>query len=112
MNKKYIYGGLGLIAIALVVAFFMTRKDKSVIYYAQKFCTCATELSELETQRTMGRVSPAHYETAKKDFEKCLGTDKITFELASDSIKFYDALVREIRDQCPQVGRNMGFKIN
>ena len=110
MDKKYIYSGLVLVAAAVFIAIFFMQKDKSVVHYAEKFCTCSTDLSELEAQKANGRVSAAHYETAKKDFEKCLGTNKITFEVAADSIKFYDALVITISKKCPNEAKNMGFK--
>jgi hypothetical protein len=111
MNKKYLYAGLFLIVTAIFIAVFVIKKDKNVLHYAEKFCSCAADLSELETQKTMGRVSPAHYESANKDFKKCLGTNVISFEKSADSAKFYDALAIEIIAKCPQVAKNMGFKI-
>ena len=112
MNKNYIYAGLALVAVAFFLAFFVLNKDKSVDYYTQKFCSCGTELSELENQRASGRLSPAHYQSAKKEFETCLGSDQLNFQQAADSIQFYDTFVRELRTQCPETARNLGFKIS
>lgn len=112
-SKTYLYAGLALIAVAVVVSFFMQREDKNVPYYAKKFCDCSAKLAAMNAQEGETRPEADAFAAAQAEHIQCMGDDNpFAQRKGLDSVQFLSDVVREMRRQCPETARNMGFKVD
>lgn len=111
-TKKYIVGGLIFIGVAIILSFFINRKDKSLIGYVAAFCGCVDEFAPQKSQYEKGRLDKRSYEEAMQKHKACLGErNPFTGLSEADSIVFLRDFIHAVRLECPESAEKVGFKI-
>lgn len=112
-TKQYILAGLGLVAVAIILSFFMNRQESSTAGYVRAFCKCADVFAPMQTQFEIGRLDERTYRTAREEHRACLGKSNPFAGLsAADSVAFLRDFVHGVRIECPHTARNVGFKMD
>jgi hypothetical protein len=111
-TKKYIVGGLIFIGVAVILSFFINRKDNSLNGYVAAFCSCVDEYAPQKSQYESGRLDKRSYDEAVLKHKNCLGERNPFSNLSeADSIVFLRDFIHAVRLECPESAEKAGFKI-
>lgn len=105
---------LATIILVLLIAIMNKCGQPSAQQYAAKFCSCSEDIARATVQLQAKQIEQAAFDQIKTEHHACMGDDNPLEEATSEQekLQFFKDCLEEIKKQCPNIGRNYGYKID
>ena len=113
-NKSLLFG-FGLLGLGIIFYFIVEAKDENqdVKSYVKSFCACAEEFAPSQISFLADRLDEQSFHEARSKHLQCLGKrNPFSGKTPEDSLAFLRDFVHDIRIQCPDAAKTVGFKID